>query len=64
MTIFLPPSHASMFGHRLFSVLPKNRYSKEYITCAEVMGGSKTWTGVPKRLKVSAEREWMSVVQC
>lgn len=52
MTLILPPTHPSVVNHPLFHVLPLNRYSAEYIKAIEALGGMKTWTGEPRKLKV------------
>jgi hypothetical protein len=53
LSLILPPTHSDIAGHPLAHVLPKNRYSAEYVTAVEALGGAKTWTGHYRKLKVS-----------
>ncbi|WOO84439.1 uncharacterized protein LOC62_06G007958 [Vanrija pseudolonga] len=55
LTLILPPSHPVITAHRLFKVLPDDRYSPEYREVVKLLGGSKTWSGAPKKLKVDAQ---------
>lgn len=52
LTLILSPSHPAVSSHPLSKFLPKNRYEKEYLVVMEALGGIKTWTGSPRRLKV------------
>lgn len=36
-------------------MLPEDRYSPEYREVVKLLGGSKTWSGAPKKLKVGEE---------
>ncbi|KAL1406866.1 hypothetical protein Q8F55_006275 [Vanrija albida] len=42
-------------AHRLFKVLPADRYSPEYRKVVRLIDGSKTWSGAPQKLKVDAQ---------
>lgn len=52
LSLALPPSHLALGEHPLKSTLPKNQYAKEYLKVVELLGGLRTWTGDPRRLKV------------
>jgi hypothetical protein len=52
LTLILPPTHPSLTNHPLYYVLPKNRYSSHYIKAIEALGGVRTWSGQPRKLKV------------
>lgn len=60
LTLILPPTHPAVTGHHLYKLLPKNRYSREYIASAEALGALKRWTGEPRKLKVSQGGEVVS----
>jgi hypothetical protein len=53
LTLSLSPDHPAIKNHPSFSKLPANRHTAEYITAAAAIGGSKTWTGEAKPVKVS-----------
>lgn len=52
LTLVLPPTHPAIAQHPLFPVLPKNRYTREYMTSVEALGGIKRWIGEPRKFKV------------
>ena len=52
LTLILPPTHPAVAEHPLFYVVPKDRYSPEYVLSMETIGGLKTWTGQLRKVKV------------